>query len=107
MSSKKAKLPKVAVLSSARWFPRASRPCPHHFILEFSLWAIFGAIDRAIAVGNTVVWKPSKCLACSSFLANVVRGTLTIKLLKSLRVALKLVKNSSNKNGIRSSSQVD
>ncbi|KAJ0021647.1 hypothetical protein Pint_31085 [Pistacia integerrima] len=83
MSSKKAKLPKVAVLSSAEVVPE-----PLGLVLIISSWNFpFGLslepLIGAIAAGNTVVLKPSELSpACSSFLANVVPRYLDNKAIK-------------------------
>ncbi|XP_044505234.1 aldehyde dehydrogenase family 3 member F1-like [Mangifera indica] len=83
MSTKKAKLPKVAVLSLAELVPE-----PHGVVLIISSWNFpFGLslepLIGAIAAGNTMVLKPSEMSpACSSFLANVVPSYLDNKAIK-------------------------
>ncbi|KAJ6948367.1 hypothetical protein NC651_002646 [Populus alba x Populus x berolinensis] len=73
MSSKKAKLPRVALLSSAELVPE-----PLGFVLIISSWNFpFGLslepLIGAIAAGNTMVLKPSELApASASLLANVL-----------------------------------
>lgn len=73
MSSKKAKLPRVALLSSAELVPE-----PLGFVLIISSWNFpFGLslepMIGAIAAGNTMVLKPSELApASASLLANVL-----------------------------------
>ncbi|KAJ0083970.1 hypothetical protein Patl1_29759 [Pistacia atlantica] len=84
MSSKKAKLPKVAVLSSAEVAPEPLGLSSSFHpgispLVRLSLEPLIGAI----AAGNTVVLKPSELSpACSSFLANVVPRYLDNKAIK-------------------------
>ncbi|XP_044480150.1 aldehyde dehydrogenase family 3 member F1-like [Mangifera indica] len=83
MSSKTAKLPKLAVLSSAELIPE-----PLGLVLIISTWNFpFGVslepLIGAIAAGNTMVLKPSELSpACSLFLAKVVPMYLDNKAIK-------------------------
>ncbi|GAV59774.1 Aldedh domain-containing protein [Cephalotus follicularis] len=83
MSSKKAKLPAVALLSSAVVLPE-----PLGVVLIISSWNFpFGLclepLIGAIAAGNTMVVKPSELApACSSLLANAIPDYLDNKAVK-------------------------
>ncbi|KAG2674929.1 hypothetical protein I3760_13G160600 [Carya illinoinensis] len=73
MSGRKAKLPQIALLTTANIVPE-----PLGLVLVFSSWNFpFGLslepLIGAIAAGNTVVLKPSELApACASFLANTI-----------------------------------
>lgn len=83
MSSKKAKLPVIAVLSSAELVPE-----PLGLVLIVSSWNFpFGLslepLIGAIAAGNTVVLKPSELApTCSALLADAIDTCLDNKAIK-------------------------
>ncbi|KAJ7947552.1 Aldehyde dehydrogenase [Quillaja saponaria] len=83
MSATKAKLPQIALLSSAEIVPE-----PLGLVLIRSCWNFpFGLslepLIGAIAAGNTVVLKPSELsLACSSLLATALPTYLDTKAIK-------------------------
>uniref|UniRef100_A0A6N2MMM4 Aldehyde dehydrogenase n=1 Tax=Salix viminalis TaxID=40686 RepID=A0A6N2MMM4_SALVM len=86
MSSKKAKLPRVALLSSAELVPE-----PLGLVLIISSWNFpFGIslepLIGAIAAGNTAVLKPSELApASASLLANVLPTYLDNKAVKVIQ----------------------
>ncbi|XP_057988795.1 aldehyde dehydrogenase family 3 member F1 isoform X2 [Hevea brasiliensis] len=86
MSSEKVKLPKIAVLSSAKLVPQ-----PLGLVLIISSWNFplglsLEPLIGAIAAGNTMVLKPSEMApACSSLLANVMTTYLDTKAIKVIQ----------------------
>ncbi|KAK9273287.1 hypothetical protein L1049_018094 [Liquidambar formosana] len=86
MSSKKAKLPRIAFPSTAELVPE-----PLGLILIISSWNFpFGLslepLIGALAAGNTVVLKPSELSPkCSSLLANALPTYLDIKAVKVIQ----------------------
>ncbi|XP_075634309.1 aldehyde dehydrogenase family 3 member F1-like [Castanea sativa] len=86
MSSKTAKLPRIALLSSAEIVPE---PLGH--VLIISSWNFpFGLslepMIGALAAGNTVVLKPSELApACASLLANAISTYLDNKAVKVIQ----------------------
>ncbi|KAF3452543.1 hypothetical protein FNV43_RR02976 [Rhamnella rubrinervis] len=83
MSAKKAKLPAIALLSTAEVIPE-----PLGLVLIFSSWNFpFGLslepLIGAVAAGNTVVLKPSELApTCSSLLASTISTNLDNKAVK-------------------------
>ncbi|KAK7859670.1 aldehyde dehydrogenase family 3 member f1 [Quercus suber] len=86
MSSKTAKLPRIALLTSAEIVPE-----PLGLVLIISSWNFpFGLslepMIGALAAGNTVVLKPSELApACASLLANAISTYLDNKAVKVIQ----------------------
>ncbi|XP_050223900.1 aldehyde dehydrogenase family 3 member F1-like [Mercurialis annua] len=86
MSSEKAKLPALAILTSAELVPE-----PLGLVLVISSWNFpiglsLEPIIGAIAAGNTVVLKPSEMApACSSLLANYLPNYIDNKAIKIIQ----------------------